>query len=191
MSNAAREFGDKQRDGSAQAGGLQLVSVITQARPSTLALALFATKSLVISASFATVGGLAGVIIFAPTFGPVLPFLIGSWTGFTIGVVQRYRIDGDEAIDASKKYPALMQLHVDQLLVNARKGQPFDEWRTSLETNHFKRGLAILGLYGASDAIDKIRQQREAALVDAYAQRQATGDHDAAPKTGEVTSQLA
>ena len=169
MSNASREFGDKQRDGSAQSGAMQMISVVTQARPSTVALALFATKSLVISASLATVGGLAGVALFAPMFGPVLPFLIGSWTGFTLGVAQRYIVDGDEAIAAANTYPALMELHVDQLMVDARRGQNFDEWRAGLRKDHYKRGLAILGLYGASEAIDKVRQQREAALIDAYA----------------------
>lgn len=169
MSNAAREFGEKQRDGSAQSGAVQIINVITQARPSTVALALFATKSLIISSSFATVGGLAGIMIFSQAFGPVLPFLIGSWAGFTIGVLQRYRIDGDEAVDAAVKYPALIELHVDELMVNARKGQRFEEWRKDLSSNHFKRGLAILGLYGASDAIDRVRQQRESALVSKYA----------------------
>lgn len=168
MSTSAREFGEKQRDGSAQSGALQMVSVVTQSRPSTISLALFATKSLIVSTSFATVGGLAGILLFAPTFGPVLPFLIGSWAGFSIGIVQRYRVDGDDAIEAAKKYPALMELHMDQLTVNARKGQRFDEWRQDLSTNHYKRSLAILGLYGASEAIDKVRQQREAALIESY-----------------------
>ena len=72
-------------------------------------------------------------------------------------------------------------------MVDARKGQPFETWRNDIHQSHFKTGLTILGLYGASEAIDKIRIQREAALIDAYATSPQCGTElDTVPPATEV-----
>jgi hypothetical protein len=184
MTSNAREFVEKQKDGSAQSSALQIIGVVTQARPSTAALAMFATKTLVISASLATVGGLAGLALFAPMYGPVMPFLVGSWIGFTSSLIQRYRYDGDEAIATAEKYPELMQLHIDQLMVNARRGQPFDAWAADLRRSHYKRGLAIVAMYGASEAVDRVRARREEGLIEKYYSAAAAADAAGAARAG-------
>lgn len=150
---------------SAQSASLSLLEHIAHARPSTSGLALYMAKTTVLSASLATVGGVATMVVCAPLLGPVVPFLVGSWAGFTAGVLQRWVFDSQEAVDAIERYPQLMEHHVRHVKIDALEGLTWDEWRAALPGSTYKQGLAVMALYGAAESLAAVRKQQEEDIV--------------------------
>jgi hypothetical protein len=159
----ARDMGNGATN--AQSASLSLLEHIAHARPSTSGLALFMAKTTILSASLATVGGVTATVVCAPLLGPVVPFLVGSWVGFTAGVAQRWVFDSQEACDAIQRYPQLMEHHVRHVKSDALEGLTWDEWRADLPANRYKQSLAILALYGAAESLTAVRKQQEEDIV--------------------------
>lgn len=55
-----------------------------------------------------TIGFSCGVIGSATPMGPLVPFLLGSWTGYTFGLVNHWMVAHKATLKVAKLYPSLL-----------------------------------------------------------------------------------
>lgn len=156
----------EQQNGQNQQSSLNLLDIIAHTRPTTSGLAVMMTKTLLISSSLATVGGIAATTIFAPLIGPVIPFLIGSGVGFIGGLVQRWSFDTEEAIAVTEQYPKLINFHLRHFKVGLlRDHESFADWKRDIKTNSVKQAHAVLAMYSAAESLTALRKHQEEEIV--------------------------
>lgn len=173
-------------DGQAQVGAANLLSMIGQAKGVTGGWSGFALKSILVSTSAATVWGLASWMLFHGPLGPALSFLGGSGFGFVGGLVSRWRTDTAEALHLVDMFPRLMEHHVRVGECGRElEGRDFGEWARNLRSSPRKQGVLIAAMYSAAPALDRIRQEKEEALVAAYAAREAEAVASVAEADGQ------
>lgn len=164
-------YSEKRTD--AQTSSLNLLDVIAYSRSTTGGLATFMAKTLFISTSLATAGGITGVMLFAPFLGPVIPFLSCSLAGFGAGIAQRWMFDRQEAIDALREYPELMEFHLRQLPSTAsstagtlHKGVSFSDWMRDIDVHRGKQCMAVIALYSSANSIQEYKKLEEKAILE-------------------------
>eukprot|EP00197_Chlamydomonas_leiostraca_P006113 CAMPEP_0202882474 /NCGR_PEP_ID=MMETSP1391-20130828/38051_1 /ASSEMBLY_ACC=CAM_ASM_000867 /TAXON_ID=1034604 /ORGANISM="Chlamydomonas leiostraca, Strain SAG 11-49" /LENGTH=141 /DNA_ID=CAMNT_0049565337 /DNA_START=40 /DNA_END=465 /DNA_ORIENTATION=+ len=128
----------------------------------------FALKTMTVSFGAATVVGLTAQMAFAAVAGPVVPFLVASTMGFAGGMYHRWHFDSREALQALQEFPEVMGHHVYLLGPASFKDINIEEWKADAHKSMWKKSMLVVAMYGASDVLARIRQEREEQLFRQY-----------------------
>jgi hypothetical protein len=93
---------DSDFDGISSLVKLSGVSVPARARFIGEALVSSTFSSLTLGLSFGMVGAICSPI------GPLIPFLVGSWTGYTFGLVNHWRTGSNTVRQYAQQYPTIL-----------------------------------------------------------------------------------
>lgn len=118
-----------------------------------------------------TYGLAAGQVGAMTRVGPLLPFLAGSWAGYTVGCVGVWRRARAEALSTAERYPKLLE-HVlrEEFAVDAARDVPLEDW---IAQTSGRMTYAILAAQACQAAVQELNDARAARLVEGYAEAEA------------------
>lgn len=118
-----------------------------------------------------TYGLAAGQVGAMTRLGPLLPFLAGSWTGYTIGCVAVWRSARAEALTTAERYPKLLE-HVlrEEFAIDAARDVPLEDW---IAQTSGRMTYAILAAQACQAAVQELKDAETVRLLEGYAEAEA------------------
>lgn len=123
-----------------------------------------------------TVGLVCGQVGALSVAGPLVPFLVGSWAGFSVGLTGYWRQSVKWSDTVAKTYPSLM-IHalktqkpypLQEPPVNMNDGESLEQWMK--EGGLGRLSVCVLAAQTCRQAVDEIEQNERQRLMEAYQQ---------------------
>ncbi|KAG2491052.1 hypothetical protein HYH03_010498 [Edaphochlamys debaryana] len=127
-----------------------------------------AVKAFTVSACSAAVFGTCSYMLLGTALGPVLPFMGGAAFGFVGGLVHRQRTDLSQARLMAGAYPRVIEHHLGLVEPGELQGRSLEEWSGDICSSLRKQGLIVAALYSAADTIQRLQDEQEERIVQAY-----------------------
>lgn len=112
-------------------------------------------------------GMVCGQIGAMTSTGPLLPFLVGSWLGYTAGCGQVWMKGRSEALNVADKYPKLLaHALVSEFGLDAPgEGEALKKWITS---ERGRMTWAILAAGSCKPHVKELEEQELQLVIDSY-----------------------
>ena len=121
------------------------------------------------SVAFGLVCGHVGSALAMESVGPVVPYLVGSWVGYTFGLVGQWTMSKRLALSYANKYPSLLAycLHQEWDLVVPAKSEPhMAEWIQ--QGGMGRMTMSILAAQSCRNDVEEIKQRNRQRVVNKY-----------------------
>lgn len=122
------------------------------------------------SLTFGLVCGQVGGVVLFDSVGPLIPFLIGSWTGYSFGLWNQWRTASRTTLHYAERYPMLLRHALRE------------EWATEVDDDNLPRWiaggglsrqtLAILAATSCRSAVEDLIERERQKLVEAHCERE-------------------
>lgn len=159
-----------------------LPSLIRMAGTNVPARARFVGEALVSSSlasiTLGLVCGQAGAFAMAST-GPLVPFLLGSWTGYTVGLLTYWHGCKRLALTYAQRYPTLLAhalsterfVDVPDSVMEANKSDDkvLEDW--ILEGGLPRLSMSILAAQACRNDVEELERQERQRLMEEYQER--------------------
>eukprot|EP00287_Rhodomonas_sp_CCMP768_P009327 CAMPEP_0196732796 /NCGR_PEP_ID=MMETSP1091-20130531/12088_1 /TAXON_ID=302021 /ORGANISM="Rhodomonas sp., Strain CCMP768" /LENGTH=162 /DNA_ID=CAMNT_0042076107 /DNA_START=25 /DNA_END=513 /DNA_ORIENTATION=- len=130
-------------------------------------LAQFFGTSTLNSFLFGSIGGLLGQTVLGT--GPTLPFLAGSWVGFSVSCVYVWKRDTDNAVVLCRRYPRLVRHYLASEFPLEFDDDSAVPTKEALLASLRLRSRVISATYALQPLTAEITQKRMESIKDQYA----------------------
>lgn len=120
------------------------------------------------SLTFGLACGQLGSALMMGSVGPLVPFLVGSWAGYSMGLMAMWHSSKNLALKYAKKYPSLMQQALLQEwdLSPDNKEEPLDQWIQG--GNLSRMTMSILAAQTCRPSVEEIQSRKWEEMVDSH-----------------------
>lgn len=133
-------------------------------------------QSSLCSITFGLVCGQVGAL-FMTTTGPLVPFLVGSWTGYTVGLMTYWYGAKRLAITYAQRYPTLLAhalsmehlFKVPKSVMQEANDGKLEQW--IVEGGLPRLSVSILAAQSCRNDVDELERQERQRLMDAHLER--------------------
>ena len=136
------------------------------------------------SLAFGLVFGQAGASLAMESCGPLVPYLVGSWLGYTVGLVGQWKFAKKTCIAYAQKYPTLLSYQLskeyDVDVPDQYKARNMDWWVQNGGLGRMT--MSVLAAQSIQAHVEDIHQRNLQRIVDQL------GEDDADDEKGETES---
>lgn len=129
-----------------------------------------------------SVGLVAGQIGVMLPCGPLVPFMVGSWVGYTAGIVKFWHAEKSKVMDCVENYPRLVRYVIATEMpwakVDVAEGSTLMEWVNSGDTltRMGRQAWVTLATQTCLPLVDELQSQIKGKIVEEYLESSPGGD---------------
>jgi hypothetical protein len=133
-------------------------------------------QSSLTSITLGLVCGQAGAL-FMTTTGPLVPFLVGSWTGYTVGLMIYWHGAKRLAITYAQRYPTLLAhalsterlVEVPKTVIQEDNPEKLEQW--IVEGGLPRLSMSILAAQSCRNDVEELERQERQRLMEEHQER--------------------